>query len=108
MGKLEVIYPIAIEHTKQKVIQDIDHYLAMQDTLPSFETYVSDRLSSYLEQIWVNVWLNKASNDVPRKEKKVFLNGLGYVTEGVDHKYINKLFRNELEELSSFRCSSLA
>ena len=34
MGKLEVIYPIAIEHTKQKVIQDIDHYLAMQELLP--------------------------------------------------------------------------
>ena len=102
MGKLEVIYPIAIEHTKQKVIQDIDHYLAMQDTLPSFETYVSDRLSSYLEQIWVNVWLNKASNDVPRKEKKIFLNGLGYVTEGVDHKYINKLFRNELRNYRPF------
>ena len=58
----------------------------MQETLPTFETYVSDRLSSYLEQIWINVWLNKASNDVPRKEKRAFLKELGFVTEGVDHK----------------------
>ena len=72
MGKLEDIYPIAIEHTKQKVIQDINRYLEEQDILPNFDTYLSNRLSSYLDQIWINVWLNKASNDVPRKEKKLF------------------------------------
>ncbi len=102
MGKLEDIYPIAIEHTKQKVLQDIEHYLETQEILPSFETYLSDRLSSYLEQIWINVWLNKASNDVPKKEKRAFLKELGFVTEGVDHKLINKLFRNELRNYRPF------
>lgn len=102
MGKLEDIYPIAIEQTKQKVIQDIDRYLETQDILPTFDTYLSDRLSSYLEQIWMNVWLNKASNDVPKKEKKAFLKELGYVTDGVDHKLINKLFRNELRSYRPF------
>ena len=102
MGKLEEIYPIAIEHTKQKVIQDIDHYLEVQDNLPTFDTYLSDRVSPYLDQIWINVWLNKASNDVPRKEKKAFLKELGYETDGVDHKYINKIFRNELRNYRPF------
>ncbi|PLT32764.1 DEAD/DEAH box helicase [Bacillus sp. V5-8f] len=101
MGKLEDIYPIAIQDTKQKVFQDIDRYLAHQDTLPDFDTYLSDR-DSYLEQIWINVWLNKASNAVPRKEKKAFLNERGYVTEGVDRKFINKLFRNELRNYHPF------
>ncbi len=102
MGKLEDIYPIAIEHTKQKVIQDINRYLEEQDILPNFDTYLSNRLSSYLDQIWINVWLNKASNDVPRKEKKAFLKELGYETEGVDHKHINKVFRNELRNYRPF------
>ena len=102
MGKLEDIYPIAIEHTKQKVIQDIEHYLETKETIPTFETYISERASAYLEQIWINVWLNKASNDVPKKEKKAFLTELGFVTEGVDHKYMNKIFRNELRGYRPF------
>lgn len=102
MGKLEDIYPIAIEHTKQKIIQDIERYFETKETLPTFETYISERASAYLEQIWINVWLNKASNDVPKKEKKAFLKELGYVTEGVDHKYINKIFRNELRGFRPF------
>ncbi|MFD6442809.1 RNA helicase, partial [Peribacillus sp. NPDC060186] len=101
MGKLENIYPIAIENTKQKIIQDIDFYLENQETLPSYLTYISDRLS-YIEQIWINVWLSKASNDVPRKEKRGFLNERGFVTEGSDHKLINSLFRNELKSYRPF------
>src|SRR6476620_11134980 len=102
MGKLEEIYPIAIEHTKQKVIQDMDRYFETQETVPSFEAYISDRLSAYIEQIWINVWLNKASNDVPRKEKKKYLHEKGYVTEGVNHKLINQLFRDELRRYHPF------
>lgn len=71
MGKLESIYPIAIENTKEKIMQDMNFYLESRETLPSFVTYVSDRLS-FIEQIWLNVWLNKASNDVPRREKRCF------------------------------------
>ncbi|MFB6802477.1 helicase-related protein [Peribacillus butanolivorans] len=101
MGKLENIYPVAIENTKQKIIQDMDFYLENQETLPSYSTYISDRMS-YIEQIWINVWLSKASNDVPRKEKRGFLNERGFVTEGSDHKLINSLFRNELKSYRPF------
>ncbi|MBK5501931.1 helicase-related protein [Peribacillus sp. TH14] len=101
MGKLENIYPFAIENTKQKIIQDMDFYLENQETLPSYSTYISDRMS-YIEQIWINVWLSKASNDVPRKEKRGFLNERGFVTEGSDHKLINSLFRNELKSYRPF------
>ncbi len=31
MGKLESIYPIAIENTKEKIIQDIEFYLENQE-----------------------------------------------------------------------------
>ncbi|MGE7780275.1 DEAD/DEAH box helicase [Peribacillus sp. NPDC097264] len=101
MGKLENIHPLSIEQTKQKLLQDIDRYVENKDVMPTFETYLSDRMS-YIEQIWMNVWLNKASNDVPRKEKKVFLKGRGFVTEGTDHKHINHLFRNELRTYHPF------
>ncbi|ASS97093.1 helicase-related protein [Peribacillus simplex] len=101
MGKLESIYPIAIENTKEKIIQDMDFYLENQETMPSYSAYISDR-TSFIEQIWINVWLNKASNDVPRKEKKAFLSERGFVTEGSDHKLINSMFRNELKKYRPF------
>ncbi|MGZ9817571.1 helicase-related protein [Peribacillus simplex] len=101
MGKLESIYPIAIENTKEKIIQDMDFYLENQETMPSYSAYISDR-TSFIEQIWINVWLNKASNDVPRKEKRVFLSERGFVTEGSDHKLINSMFRNELKKYRPF------
>ncbi|MDM5284356.1 helicase-related protein [Peribacillus frigoritolerans] len=101
MGKLESIYPIAIENTKEKIIQDIDFYLESQETMPSYSAYISDR-TTFIEQIWINVWINKASNDVPRKEKKAFLSERGFVTEGSDHKLINSMFRNELKKYRPF------
>ncbi|MGG1485574.1 helicase-related protein [Peribacillus castrilensis] len=101
MGKLESIYPIAIENTKEKIIQDIDFYLESQETMPSYSAYISDR-TTFIEQIWINVWINKASNDVPRKEKKAFLSERGFVTEGSDYKLINSMFRNELKKYRPF------
>lgn len=101
MGKLEDIYPISIEQTKQKIYQDIDRYIENKEIMPVYETYAVDR-KSYLEQIWTNVWLNKASNDVPRKEKKAFLKIKGFVTEGTDNKHINNLFRNEIRTYCPF------
>ncbi|MEE3952255.1 helicase-related protein [Peribacillus frigoritolerans] len=101
MGKLESIYPIAIENTKEKIIQDIDFYLENQETMPSYSAYISDR-TTFIAQIWINVWINKASNDVPRKEKKAFLSERGFVTEGSDHKLVNSMFRNELKKYRPF------
>ena len=101
MSKLMTIYPQAIEHTKMKVYQDIDHYLETKALLPSFAQYLKDR-SHYLEQIWVNVWLNKVTNDVPKNEKKQFLSEKGFEVQGVDRKLINKLFRDEMREYQPF------
>ncbi|ETI69149.1 DEAD/DEAH box helicase [Neobacillus vireti] len=101
MSKLITIYPQAIEHTKTKIYEDIDRYLEAKETLPTFEQYITDR-SHYIEQIWVNVWLNKATNDVPKNEKKQFLSEKGFEVQGVDRKLLNKLFRDEMRTYQPF------
>ncbi|MGJ7913028.1 DEAD/DEAH box helicase [Neobacillus sp. LXY-1] len=101
MSKLTTVYPEAVEQTKLKLYEDIDRYLELKETLPSFEQYLSDR-KHYIEQIWVNVWLNKVTNDVPKNEKKAFLSEKGYEVQGVDRKLINKLFRDEMREYQPF------
>ncbi|MCM3694135.1 helicase-related protein [Neobacillus niacini] len=102
MSKLTAIYPQAIEHTKNKVMEDMNEYLETKEILPSFSQYLADR-GHYLEQIWVNVWLNKVTNDVPKNEKKEFLREKGFEVQGVDRKLINKLFRDEMREYQPFR-----
>lgn len=101
MSKLITIYPQAIEHTKIKVYQDIDHYLETKDALPNFQQYLTDR-SHYLEQLWINVWLNKSTNDIPKNEKKQFLSKRDFEVQGVDRKLINKLFRDEMRSYQPF------
>jgi len=101
MSKLQTIYPQAIEHTKMKVVEDIDHYLETKEILPSFNQYLADR-GHYVEQIWVNVWLNKSTNDVPKNEKKQFLSEKGYEVQGIDRKLLNKLFRDEMRTYQPF------
>ncbi|MBS4216469.1 DEAD/DEAH box helicase [Neobacillus rhizophilus] len=101
MSKLEAIYPQAIEHTKQKVLQDMERYFEYSETLPSFEQYLADR-GQYIGQIWINVWLNKVTNDVSKNEKKQFLSERDYEVQGVDRKLINKLFRDEMRTYQPF------
>ncbi|WP_075617810.1 helicase-related protein [Paenisporosarcina indica] len=101
MSKLLDIYPIAIEQTKQKIYGNMDRYMETQAELPEFEKYLSDK-KIYIEQIWTDLWINKASNDVPKKEKKMYLNENGYMTTGVDHKQISKLFRNKMKNYKPF------
>ncbi len=101
MNKLTAIYPQAVEHTKKKVLEDMNHYLEEKESLPSFNEYLSER-GHYLEQIWINVWLNKVTNDVPKNEKKEFLREKGYEVHGIDRKLINKLFRDEMREYQPF------
>ena len=84
-----------------KVYEDIDHYFETKETLPTFEQYLVDR-SHYVEQIWINVWLNKSTNDVPRNEKKQFLSEKGFEVQGIDRKLINKLFRDEMRTYQPF------
>ncbi|MED4225771.1 DEAD/DEAH box helicase [Neobacillus cucumis] len=95
MNKLTVIYPQAIEQTKVKIFEDIDRYLETKESLPSFEQYLADR-GHYSEQIWINVWLNKVTNDISKNEKKQFLSEQGFEVQGIDRKLLNKLFRDEM------------
>ncbi len=95
INRLENLYPIAVERTKNKVLEDIDHFLEDKELVPTFEEYKEARFS-YLGQLWFNIWLNLTNNDVPRKEKKRFLSENGYEVENVDKKLINKLFRKEM------------
>jgi ATP-dependent RNA helicase SUPV3L1/SUV3 len=101
MSKLTTIYPSAIEHTKMKVYEDIDRYLETKELLPSYEQYLADR-GHYIEQIWINVWLNKSTNDVPKVEKKQYLSGKGFEVQGIDRKLFNKLFRDEMRTYQPF------
>ncbi|MEW9053858.1 MAG: DEAD/DEAH box helicase [Neobacillus sp.] len=101
MNKLTTIYPSAVEHTKNKIYEDIDRYFESKETLPTFKEYLSER-RHYFEQIWINVWLNKSTNDVSKNEKKQFLSEKGFEVQGIDRKLINKLFRDEMRQYQPF------
>lgn len=101
MKHIEALYPEAIDHTKNKVLEDLYYFLGSKDAIPSFAQYLTDR-KNYLEQIWVNVWINKASNHVPRTEKKEYLKARGYEVDGVDRKIINHIFRTEIRDYHPF------
>ncbi|WP_028400232.1 DEAD/DEAH box helicase [Ectobacillus panaciterrae] len=101
MNQLTALYPLAVEHTKKKIYEDIDRYLEDKEELPSYEQFLMDR-RHYIEQIWINVWLNKVTNDVSRSEKKASLSEMGYEVEGVNRKLINQLFRNEMRTYQPF------
>lgn len=101
MKRLASIYPEAVEHTKQKVRDDSIFFLQDKEEIPTFDDYFNER-KHYIEQIWLNVWMNRASNQVPRMEKKQYLSTKGYEVEGVDRKIINKLFRSEIKAYQPF------
>ncbi|MBU8878395.1 RNA helicase [Bacillus sp. FJAT-29790] len=101
MNQLEITYRNATEHTKTKILEDMNNYLGSQDVMPSFEDYLSKR-NHYIEQIWINIWLNKVTNNVSRQEKKQFLKEKGFETENVDRKMINHLFRTEMRTYKPF------
>jgi ATP-dependent RNA helicase SUPV3L1/SUV3 len=102
MKKLVFVYPEAVEHTKQKIRDDIIFFLQEKEYLPTFNDYLNER-KQYIEQIWINVWINRASNQVPRSEKKEYLNSRGFEVEGVDRKIINTLFRSEIKGYHPFK-----
>ncbi|WP_019413793.1 DEAD/DEAH box helicase [Paenisporosarcina sp. TG20] len=99
--KLKDIYPIAIETTKQKVIKDVEQYYEKKELQPNFETYISDRIA-YIEQIWLDVWINIASRDVKKDEKKNFLKALGIDISGETQKRVNKMFLKEIKHHHPF------
>jgi ATP-dependent RNA helicase SUPV3L1/SUV3 len=104
MTHLEITYKNAIEQTKNKIIEDMNNYLGNKENIPSFDDYLVAR-RQYLEQIWINVWLNKATNNVPKQEKIAFLKEKGFETENVSRKIINHLFRTEIRSYDPFQIS---
>ncbi|WP_088105570.1 DEAD/DEAH box helicase [Halalkalibacter urbisdiaboli] len=101
MNSLTELYPRAVAQTKKKVSEDLDRFLGSKETKPDFEQYLFER-AEYLEQIWKNIWINKASNEVSKRDKKQYLTENGYVVEGVDRRIINKLFRSEIKFYEPF------
>ncbi|WP_282171363.1 DEAD/DEAH box helicase [Cytobacillus firmus] len=101
MNQLEQIYNNAEEHTKIKILEDADRYLGGQESMPSYKEYLSERFH-YIDQIWVNVWLNKITAKISKQEKKKYLSEKGYDTENVDRKIINHLFRTEMRDYQPF------
>ncbi|HEY9576920.1 MAG TPA: hypothetical protein VIR64_04535, partial [Pseudobacillus sp.] len=101
MNNFSAIYLEAISHTKQKIHEDLFLYLGNKESMPLFKEYVKDR-EPYIQQIWLNVWLNKASNELTSKEKRAFLREEGFVTKDVAKKLINQLFRNEIRSYQPF------
>ncbi len=104
MNQLDQTYNNAEEHTKIKILEDVDRYLGAKEAMPTFQEYLSERFH-YIDQIWVNVWLNKITTKISKHEKKKFLNEKGYETENVDRKLINHLFRTEMRDYQPFKTS---
>lgn len=101
MSHLETWHSKAIQYTQTKVKEDLYSYLGSKESITTFEQYLDER-KNYLEQIWVNVWLNHATNHIPRAEKKELLKERDFEVEGVDRKVINHLFRQEIREYRPF------
>lgn len=99
---LQKIHDESIVHTKMKILQDIEAFFEQQEVRPTFEEYLRAR-GHYLDQIWVNVWLTRVSNQVPRVDKKEFLQDRGIETEGMARKMIDHLFRTEVREYEPFK-----
>lgn len=104
MNQLEQIYDNAAEHTKIKILEDVDRYLGSKEDMPTYKEYLSERFH-YIDQIWVNVWLNKITTKISKHEKKKYLSDKGYETENVDRKLINHLFRTEMRDYQPFNTS---
>ena len=101
LDQLDIHYDNAIESTKAKILHDLYKYLGSKEIIPTFEDYLKER-SSYIEQIWLNIWLNKATSSFSRQIKKQYLQEKGFETENVDRKMINHLFRTEMRTYKPF------
>ncbi|WP_445491293.1 helicase-related protein [Niallia sp. 03133] len=98
---LAVYYHQAVERTKEMILQDIDRYLQGKKQIVSYEQYLRER-EEYINQIWLNTWLNIAASHATFDEKKSYLTEKGLSIEGERKKLINKLFRNEIREMNPY------
>ena len=101
MKQIDTIHHLSIEHTKNKIIEDMEKFLGAKDSVLTIREYLEER-NTYMNQIWLNVWLTKSTNDFSKRDKKAYLSEHGFVVEGVDRKLINKLFRNEMRAYKPF------
>jgi ATP-dependent RNA helicase SUPV3L1/SUV3 len=101
MEKLTELHEEALQDTKRKIKEDIFRFMETKETVPSFDEYLNERIH-YIDQLWMNVWLNKVTNFVSRSKKKAFLRERDYEVEGVDKKVINQVFRNEMRGYRPF------
>ncbi|ADU30302.1 DEAD/DEAH box helicase [Evansella cellulosilytica] len=101
MDKLMSIVDETILITKKKVTDDIYVVIGEYDTCPSLHTYLTER-RKYLEQIWTNVFINKATNELSKKQKKQILIDKGYDVESIPRKQMNQLFRSIMKEYADF------
>ncbi|MFT4414246.1 helicase-related protein [Fredinandcohnia humi] len=97
----EKYYKAAVERAKTMLMDDIDHYLESKDNIPTFEQYVKER-GHFIDQIWLNSWLNTAASHIPFTLKKTYLEEHGFEVEGVRRKLLNQLFRTEIRNVEPF------
>ncbi|WP_010282090.1 DEAD/DEAH box helicase [Bacillus timonensis] len=98
--ELGQLYNQAVTRAKQMIMDDINHYLEQKEPMPSYEQYVRER-ESFIEQIWLNAWLNTATQ-APISEKKAYLSQHCFEVEGVGKKLLNSLFRTEVRNIEPF------
>ncbi|OAS82152.1 MULTISPECIES: helicase-related protein [Metabacillus] len=94
-------YQKAVERTKEMAFKDLYKYLEEKESAPSYEQYIRER-GQYLDQLWLNAWLNSTTSHASYSEKKQFLLEKGYVVEEVSKKLINQMFRNEIRDVATF------
>ncbi|MFT8323136.1 MAG: helicase-related protein [Bacillus sp. (in: firmicutes)] len=95
---LTAYFERAVRRTKQIILEDVDRYLQRKEMMPSYEQYVRER-GEYINQIWLNTWLNITASHATFKEKKSYLTEKGVSIEGLRKKLVNKLFRTEIREV---------
>lgn len=98
---LKIQYERAIHQTKTLIMEDVNKYLEKQESQPTFEQYMENR-KVFIEQIWLNTWLNTATSHIRYSEKKEYLTNKGFDISTLNKKDINRLFRNEIREVEVF------
>ncbi|WP_203362614.1 DEAD/DEAH box helicase [Bacillus sp. REN10] len=101
MTKRIDVYEKAVKLTKNKIREDINQYLGREEIPPTFQQYLRER-GTFVEQIWINVWVSQASNEMSRKEKRNYLTEKGIAVEVGNRKLVNQLFRTEIRNYQPF------
>ncbi|XQY93732.1 DEAD/DEAH box helicase [Metabacillus sp. HB246100] len=94
-------YNNAIERTKSSVLADMFKYFEKQEELPTYEEYIRER-GVFINQLWLNSWLNTVGSHASNNEKRDYLTQLGFELEGLSKKTVNQMFRNEIRDVEPF------